>query len=285
MHSHIPRGYRSNINLESPEYFIEQECSEGISDLIEHTFLSKKDCLKQLEKFAFGEKTKWVQFRSNELLKSRIKSILLPNEKIQPSRIPLLDLTDIQLKFDVKSFEDEIKENNIPLLDYNTAVFDMDYQMFQLKTSQGVQLLKNKQLEIIYNFPTQYSKEEFIQLTDERNANFINWLLPQIRNCIETPKETYAVIQPGQVRNYHYRDIDHKLADSISTESIKTVKLKALQLAELITKGSWQSFQGFQLSGEWCDLNSGFKHGNTTHIIIDKDGLEIWIVMMNAIIP
>lgn len=290
LHSHIPRGYRSAINIVSPEYFIERECSEGVSAIIQHTEQSKSECLANLALIPAFEKAHSVQHQSNDILinqlKQSIQSIRLPNEVIHPSRLPMLPLQEVPLKFEVKSFEKEIAKKEIPLLDldYPYTMFGMEYHMFRLTTLAGAQLLKEKQQELYYHMPTEFEGSEYVQLLAERNTDFVNWLLPRVRNYIETPQEQYNVVESGNITAYAWWTLEAPLRVS-PRDNVVLAKQKALALVELITGGAWANYQGFLVVGPWCELNGNYDYGNTTYILTEKEGKEIWVILLNELIP
>jgi hypothetical protein len=287
LHAHISRGYRSNIQLETPEYFISEECSESSIEIINKTVNSKIKAISEIENIPIEERSKYVQVIGDNLANENFQKVILPNEKIRPARIPVLEIDDVELEFEVTSFKKEIENKSIPLLDldYEDTGFGMDYHLFKLEVVKGQELLKNKQLELIYHLPVKYTAEEFKEITSERNKKFIAWLLPQLRSAIDESNDEFAEIQKESIQRYSYREIDYKLSTSIWGESIKRIKTKSLELALLITQNAWQYYQGFMFPNSWCKQNKGFDHGENTHLIIEKEGKEIWIVMVNTIIP
>lgn len=287
LHSHIPRGYRSNIQLATPEYFIAKECSESSNEIIQKSIPSKIRLAFEIESKPIEKRSEFVRSIVNKLIPDSFPRTILPNEKISPARIPILEYVDIELEFEVVSFEKEIKNKSIPLLDldYEYTGFGMDYHLFKLNVIKGAEILKNKQLELIYYLPTKYTAEEFKEITSERNKNFIDWILPQIRSAIDESNKEFAEIPQESIQRYSYREIDYKLSTALWGESIKKIKEKSLEFALFITQNAWQYYQGFTFSNSWCKYNDGFDHGENTHLIIEKDGKEIWIVMINTIIP
>ena len=217
----------------------------------------------------------------------QLDKIVLPNEKILPARIPMLNLENVDLKFHVTAFENEIRNKEIPLLDlsYDTIGWDMNYHLFKLEVLAGQELLKNKQLELIYHLPVQYTLEELENIAKDRNKNFIDWILPQIRSAIDDSETNFEEIPRNQIQRYSYREIDYKLATSIWGETIKTIKTKALEFSLFITQNAWQYYQGFSFPNAWCKHNQGYDHGENTHLIFEKDGKEIWVVLINTVIP
>jgi hypothetical protein len=287
LHSHIPRGYGSNIQLETPEYFIADECSESSNQIIQKSIPSKVRIATEIESEPIGKRSEFVQSIVNRLISDSFPRTILPNEKISPARIPILEADNIELEFEVTSFEQEIKSKSIPLLDldYEDTGFGMDYHLFKLNVIKGAELLKKKQLELIYYLPTKYTEEEFKEIISERNKKFIDWILPQLRNAIDASNNEFAEIPKGSIQRYSYKEIDYRLSTSIWGVSIKKIKEKSLELTLLITQNAWQFYQGFMFENSWCKHNNGFDHGENTHLIIEKEGKEIWIVMINTIIP
>lgn len=287
LHSHIPRGYRSNIKLKTPEYFISKECSESSYEIIQKSIQSKIKAASEIESMKIEERSKYVQTVANQLVSGSLQKTTLPNEKIRPARIPVMGINDIELEFEVTSFEKEIKNKTIPLLDldYKDTGFGMDYHLFKLKIVKGAELLKNKQLELIYHLPTKYTAEELKEITSERNKKFIDWVLPQLRTAIDNSTDEFEGIPKESIQRYSYREIDYKFASSMWGESIKKIKTKSLELALFITQNAWQYYQGFSFPKSWCSQNKYFDHGENTHLIIEKEGKEIWIIMINTIIP
>lgn len=287
LHSHIPRGYRSNIQLETPEYFISKECSESSHEIIQKSLQSKNKAASEIDNMKIEERSENIQTIANQLINGSLQKTILPNEKIRPARIPVLEINDVELEFEVTSFENEIKNKTIPLLDldYKDTGFGMDYHLFKLNVVKGVELLKNKQLELIYHLPTKYTAEEFKEITSERNKKFIGWILPQIRTAIDNSADEFEDIPKESIQRYSYREIDYKFASSVWGESIKKIKTKSLELALFITQNAWQYYQGFTFPKSWCSQNKYFDHGENTHLIVEKEGKEIWVVMINTIIP
>lgn len=287
IYSHVPRGYRSIIQLATPTYFTGMAKSVSIKQLFSETFNARMSALNEILHLKLEERTNGIQKSILSNLEGRIPTTLLPNEKIRPARIPVLELPDIQLAFQVTSFHAEIKNKEIPLLDlgYEEAGFGMDYHLFKLQTVEGIELLKNKQLEIIINLPTKSTREEAEAIQKQRNTDFIKWLLPQIRIAIDPSTKEYPENNWDYLSRYSYREIDYRLASSISGESISKIKRKALELAEMVTGKAWQYYQGFSFSGEWCMFNENYDHGNGTHLIVEKDGKEVWVILINTIIP
>ena len=150
----------------------------------------------------------------------------------------------------------------------------MDYHLFKLNVIKGAEILKNKQLELIYYLPTKYTAEEFKEITSERNKNFIDWILPQIRSAIDESNKEFAEIPQESIQRYSYREIDYKLSTALWGESIKKIKEKSLEFALFITQNAWQYYQGFTFSNSWCKYNDGFDHGENTHLIIEKTGVQ-----------
>lgn len=288
LHSHIPRGYRSNIQLESPEYFTEQESKDIFANIIDASLLNKRACLHEINNFPPDQRALFTQQQIAGISELISNIIILPNHRHLPARIPLLDLTDVELKFEVTNFEQEIRNGTLPLFDMNYDVthFEMDYHMFKLETIQGQVLLKNKQLELIYHLPVEYTESELYNIKKERVSSFINWLLPQIRCSIDNSKEEFKQIKPETITSYSFDEIDHRLAASITSNSVKTGRYKAIELTDLLTETIWQDYQGFSFYGEWCKFNSNFENeANITHIIIQKQAEKIWVILMNPIIP
>lgn len=288
VHTHKPHGYRSVIHIETPEYFTERENTENTFNIIEPSLSSKKECLDEINNFPVGQRALFTQQKVMEIGNLIFNKINLPNKEFLPARIPLLDLSEVELRFETKSFDQIIKDQSIPLFDlnYNATTFEMDYHMLELTTLQGEVLLKNKQLEIIYHLPVGFSEADPNNIKQERISKFINWLLPQIRCAFDHTKIEFPEIKSERIRSYSFNEIDFMLAQSVDTKSIKEAKSKAIELTDFITGGAWQEYQGFIFSGEWCNLNSGFGYGlNDTHIIIHKDGKRMWVLLINPIIP
>ena len=109
--------------------------------------------------------------------------------------------------------------------------------------------------------------------------------MPQIRRAIDNSLDEFEKIPKESIQRYSYKEIDYKLSSSIWGESIKKIKTKSLELALFITQNAWQRYQGFSFSNSWCLQTKGFDYSENTHLILEKEGNEIWIVIMNIIVP
>jgi len=288
LHTHIPRGYRSNINLCTPEFLTGVPCWENSAKLIDQTVASKMQVTRNVQEKPPVERSSYVQAKSDSLISGDIHKKVLPDNQHYPARMPVLDLKDVPLKFNVRSFNDQIRRKEIPLLDlgYEFTGFDMDYHLFKLEVEQGSGLLKNKQMELIYHLPVNYTEDEYQRISQERNKKFIDWLLPQVRAAIDNSTTSYAEIEKDHISGYSYRELDYKLSSSFFSENkIATIKRKAIDLADLISNNTWQNYQGFLFPGPWCIYQEGFSYGEQTHLIIEKEGGHIWLILINAVIP
>lgn len=288
LHTHIPRGYRSNINLCTPEFLIGDYCLSNPAEQLKQTIASKIQAVNNVQEKTIGERSFYVQTESDSLIDNDIHKKVLPDNYHTPARIPLLDVQEVPLKFKVQSFNDQILRKEVPLLDvgYELTGFDMYYHLFKLDVEQGIGLLKNKQLELIYHLPVNYTEDEYRRISKERNKRFIDWLLPQVRAAIDNSTTSYVEIEKDHIDRYSYTEMDYKLSSSFYSENtIATIKKKALELTNFITNNSWRNYQGFLFPGSWCAYNDGFSHGEQTHIIIEKDGSNMWLILINTLIP
>lgn len=281
-------GYRSIINLCTPRFLTGDFCSSNPAEQLEQTVASKIQAVNSVQEKTIGERSFYVQTESDNLIGDDIHKKVLPDKSHTPARIPVLDTREVPLKFNVQSFYDNIQRKEIPLLDegYEQTGFDMYYHLFKLDVEQGAGLLKNKQLELIYHLPVSYTEDEYRRISKERNKLFIDWLLPQVRAAIDNSTTSYVEIEKDHIEKYSYKEIDYKLSSSFWCErSIATIKKKAFELTNFITNGSWENYQGFSFPGSWCTYNDGFTDGEQTHIIIEKDGGSIWLILINTVIP
>jgi hypothetical protein len=288
LHTHIPRGYRSNINLCTPEFLTGDYCLSNTAEQLEQTVASKIHATTNIQGKTIGDRSSYVQTKSDSLIGNDIHKKVLPDNFHSPARIPVLDTRETPLKFNVQSFYDQILRKEIPLLDvdYELSGFDMYYHLFKLDVEQGVGLLKNKQLELIYHLPVSYTEDEYRDISKERNKRFIDWLLPQVRAAIDNSTTSYVEIEKDHIERYSYKEIDYKLSSSFYSENkIAAIKKKALEFTNFITNSSWENYQGFSFPGSWCTHNDGFLFGEQTHIIIEKNGSNIWLVLINTVIP
>lgn len=288
-HQHLSTGYRSAIKLRTPEFLVGKTCTDYLHLVLEKTFPSKASALEEIQLDTIPEKTKYVQTIVGQSLKNRIPIIELPNKRFRPSRQPLLKLDEVELKFQVKSYEKEIEQKEIPLLgDIETGFYSL-FHLFHLQTLEGEELLKNKLIEIFSHYPVNLSGSEHVKYANKKSTHFLNWLLPRIRGFIEKPLATFPKIEESAVKRNYYKEIDEQFHRSIDYNDIKLAKEKAIELTEFITKGQWAKFHPFTVHAQWCDINnfddnSDIFH-NDTHIIADSEGKEIWIVMMISHIP
>lgn len=287
MYSQTPRGYRSIFQFRTPEYLVARQCSSDLNKMINRSIDVKRKQYSILNNIELENQASYQEELAIKLVGSELELTILPESKNKAARIPTLEIGKSSLKFLTTNFKDDINSKTIPLLDldYETIGMDVHFEMLKLELIEGKEELKNRQLELIYHLPTKYSQEELIQINQERNKNFINWILPEIKAEIDDSEREYDEIQKQSIRRYHYREIDQNLANSIRGESLELIKTKAIALNKFITQKAWQYYRGFSFPGQWCKFNNGYDHGEFTHIITEKDGNEIWIIFINEIIP
>lgn len=287
MYCHTPRGYRSSFQFRTPEYLVAEKCSSNLKDIIVDSIETKRKQYSILNNIEIEKQALYQEEKAFKILEDKIQSKILPESVNKAARIPALEIGKSTLKFLKTNYKDDITNKEIPLLDldYETIGMDVYFELIKLEVTEGQEELKNRQLELIYHLPTKYSQEELNKINQERNKNFIDWLLPQIKSEIDNTEKEYNEIQKEWIRRYHYREIDQNLANSIRGESLEVIKTKAIELNKFITQKAWQYYRGFSFPGQWCKFNDGYDHGEFTHIITEKDGKEIWLIFVNEIIP
>ena len=290
-HSHLGTGYQSAIKLRTPEFLIGKTYSVFPFQIIQNTYPSKIALQKEVENHTSRTRTEYVQTATDKLILDSIPRIGLPNKRFYPSRQPLLKIDNVEFNFQVKSYEKEIEKKEIPLLGDIRVDMYHNYHLFQLTTLEGSELLKNKQVEIYSHFPVDLSSEEHAKYSIKKNTHFINWLLPQLRTFIEKPIATFPELEENFVKRNSFKEIDEQIHRSVGYDynDVKLAKEKAIELTEYITKGQWARYNSFSIFNPWSDLNGYGEYDsifcNHTHLIIEKEGKEIWILMVISHIP
>ena len=187
--------------------------------------------LEEIQNDTIVGKTEFVQNAVNQSINNSIPKIGLPNKRFRPSRQPLLKLEDVKLNFQVKSYNKEIEEKAIPLLGDIGTGFYHKYHLFHLQTLEGEELLKNKQIEIFSHYPVNLTTEEHLKYANKKSTNFVNWLLPRIRNFIESPTTTFSKLQEESVKRNGYKEIDSQFHRSIDYNDVEFAKRKAIDLS------------------------------------------------------
>jgi len=287
IYCHVPRGYRSIFQFRTPEYFVAQKCTSNLREIIAESLEIKRKQYSILNNIELEQQAAYQEEKAFKVIEDNIQSKILPESINKAARIPTLEVGKSSLKFITTNYKDDINKKKIPLLDldYETIGMDVHYELIKLEVTEGQEELKNRQLELIYHLPTQYSQEELNKINQERNKIFIDWVLPEIKTEIDNNQKEFNEIPKEWIRRYHYREIDQNLANSIRGESLELIKTKAIELNKLITQKAWQYYRGFSFPGQWCKFNDGYDHGEFTHIITEKDGKEIWLIFINEIIP
>ena len=190
------------------------------------------------------------------------------------------NLKQEKIEFNVTTFEKEIEKKKIPLLDldYEITRVDMHYEMFKLDVTRGSSLLMNKQVNLI---PHIHSKSEENLKKDRKIKieEFTNWILPQIRTAIDFSNQKFKAISQDSIKHRPYWELDHSLW--FQSNSTTLVKKRAIDLISYITSDQWNKYHSFSLFDSWCFQNSSTDLWyNYTHLIVDKEGEEIWVIMM-----
>jgi hypothetical protein len=280
------KGYRSGIRFCAPQYLISKECVTSAQEIIARTVDAKWKAAAEITSEPFETQCVFVQsFGQNLLVNHTLEKITLPAIGIAVARIPVLKIEEVPLKFQVTSFAEEIKEKSLPLtqISYADTKQYIEYHIFRLDILEGQELLKNKQLALMNHMPVHHTTQEFFQILAERSKEFIDWILPQIRTAIDDSDDSFEGIPRDYIQYYSHSQIDVKLANTVDgiDESLHKVKTKALEMAQFITKNDWKNYHGFHFTKPWCAQNNYMEYGENTHLIFEKEGKEIWVLLMN----
>lgn len=281
-------GYRGISNyMHTPDYLTRRACLGNADEVISQTLTSKIKAADKVQEQPLGDRSTYVQTIADTLLSANVQRVVMPIRDNDVARIPMLDLTEIPLKFKVRSFEEEIQGKEIPLLDLDEEEtgYQMENYLYKLELEEGAALLKNQLLGLIYHYPMRYTEEEHNKISNERNKKFIDWLLPQIKAVIDPSGKPFEEIKKEVIRHHYYHGMDQQIVSgSFDDKNIVMIKRKAIELVDFMVQGNWKKYVLFTFTGHWCSQNEIFYLGEDTRLMIERDGKEIWVLLLNAVI-